>query len=339
MNLPNDLVTIEESYRFCHDICRKFQSNFFKTFSRLPRSKCHAMCALYAFNRLTDDLADARFESDFEGYSISSLTAEDAERIAFPFKQKRIRWWRSMFRLALQHDFTKEDERNCLNIHPDTDLNLSAMAILPAFIDMVERYQIPRKHLFDVIDGVEMDLTKNRYASFAELELYCERVASAVGLACIHIWGFEGRGTPEQEKVFELARKVGIAYQLTNILRDVKEDAALDRVYLPLEDIAAAGYSVEELKQGIANPAFEKLMRQQLARAEDYYCASRELYVRLKPEGKKIFGLMTATYRAILKKIAADPAAVFTKRIRPGTFERFRLIAKWTCFAPKELFP
>jgi phytoene synthase len=135
----------------------------------------------------------------------------------------------------------------------------------------------------------------------------------------------------------ELARKVGIAYQLTNILRDIKEDAEMDRIYLPLDEISAAGYSVEELKMGIVNPAFEKLMRSQLDRAEDYYRASRELYVWLKPEGKKIFGLMTATYHAILKRIAANPAAVFTKRIRPGKFERFRLLAKWTCFAPKEL--
>ena len=336
MSSSPDRERLDESYRYCHFSCRKFQSNFFKAFSLLPRNKRQAMCVLYAFNRLTDDLADASFEADFDGYS-SIANAEDAARIALPHKQRRIRWWRSMFRLALQHDFTEEDERICLNIQPDTDLNLTTVMILPSLIDMVEHYQIPRKYLIDVIDGVEMDLTKNRYQTFAELQLYCERVASAVGLACIHIWGFEGRGKPEAETVFELARKVGIAYQLTNILRDVKEDAALDRVYLPLEEISAAGYSVEELKNGIVNPAFEKLMRTQLDRTEDYYRAGRELYARLKPDGKKIFGLMTATYHAISKKIAAHPAAVFTKRIRPGAFARLRLIAKWTCFTPREL--
>jgi 15-cis-phytoene synthase len=158
-----------------------------------------------------------------------------------------------------------------------------------------------------------------------------------VGLACIHIWGFEGRGEPEAADVLELARKVGIAYQLTNILRDLKEDAAMDRVYLPLDEIAAAGYSVEELMRGVVNPAFEKLMRGQLDRAEDYYRASRELYLRLKPEGKKIFGLMTATYHAILRKIATQPADVFMKRIRPSALTRLRLFAKWTCFPSKEL--
>jgi 15-cis-phytoene synthase len=158
-------------------------------------------------------------------------------------------------------------------------------------------------------------------------------------LACIHVWGFEGRGTPEAAKVFELARKVGIAYQLTNILRDIKEDAAIDRVYLPLDEISSAGYSVEELKIGVANPAFDKLMRMQVDRAEDYYRASRELYALIKPDGKKIFGLMTSTYHAILKKIATDPSAVFEKRIRLDTLTRIRLAARWTFFAPEELSP
>jgi phytoene synthase len=179
-------------------------------------------------------------------------------------------------------------------------------------------------------------LTKNRYQTFSELELYCERVASAVGLACIHIWGFEGRGKPEQKDVFELARRVGIAYQLTNILRDLREDAAMDRVYLPLDEISAAGYSVEELQGGVANPAFEKLMRSQIHRAESYYRAARELHARLKPEGKKIFGLMTATYRELLAKIAARPDAVFSQHIRLSLIDRLRIVGRWTIFAPKE---
>jgi phytoene synthase len=211
------------------------------------------------------------------------------------------------------------------------------MQISPALMDTIERFSIPYEHFVAVLDGVAMDLNQNRYATFADLEHYCERVASAVGLACIHVWGFEGRGQPEAAAVLELARKVGIAYQLTNIVRDLREDAEMDRVYLPLDEIAAAGYSVEELKRGAANPAFEKLMQIQIDRAEDYYRASRELYVRLKPAGRKIFGLMTASYHTILRHIAADPAAVFTCRIRPGRLDRIRLASRWTFRAPKEL--
>ena len=113
-----------------------------------------------------------------------------------------------------------------------------------------------------MIDGVEMDLTPRRYETFDELERYCERVASAVGLACIHIWGFRG---PE---AFEPARQAGVALQLTNILRDLKEDAAAGRVYLPLADLRRCGYSVDELLAGVANDAFLRLMRFEIERAE-----------------------------------------------------------------------
>ena len=281
------------------------------------------MYALYAFMRFSDDLVDAGVRPSG---SILDFTAKD-----------RIRYWRSTLRLCLLADATATDEMYALQDCRCDDLTVDAMLIVPALVDAVERYQIPTDLFFSVLDGVEMDLTKNRYQNFQELELYCQRMASAVGLACIHIWGFAGRGTPEHEIVSELARRVGIAYQLTNILRDVQEDAAMDRVYLPLDEILAAGYSVEELKNGVVNAAFEKLIHGQAERAEDYYGSSGELYARLKPEGKKIFGLMTATYHAILRKISANPAAVFSKRIRPGKFERFRLVAKWTCCPPKEL--
>ena len=320
---------LEESYAHCREISRHSHSNFIFAFLLLPHTQRKAMEAIYAFMRYADDLVD---EKQAIGSAGISATTVDNRRQQLGF----CRWLLvDIYQMALR-DSTFENAHAFPNDIPQS-ANIG-MRISPALIDSIDRFHIPYEYFVALLDGVEMDLTKNRYQTFAELQTYCELVASAVGLACIHIWGFEGRGTPEQEKVFEIARKVGIAYQLTNILRDVKEDADMDHVYLPLEEIFAAGYSVEELKQCIVNPAFEKLMRRQLARAEDYYRASGDLYVRLKPEGKKIFGLMTATYHAISKKIAANPAAVFTKRIRPGTFERFRLIAKWTCFAPKELF-
>ena len=122
-----------------------------------------------------------------------------------------------------------------------------------------------------MIDGVEMDLTPRRYETFDELEQYCERVASAVGLACIHIWGFRG---PE---AFEPARQAGVALQLTNILRDLKEDAAAGRVYLPLADLRRCGYSEKELSAGTVNDAFLDLMRFEIERAEQFYRAAAGL--------------------------------------------------------------
>lgn len=293
------------------------------------------MYALYAFMRFTDDLIDAipPFAGD------PSLNVRPSLSIVDFSSKDRLGQWRLLVKsqFPLSATLTPVEIQNIREEKDFDERILMATLLFPSLVESVKRFQIPPATLFAVIDGVEMDLTKNRYQNFEELQLYCERVASAVGLACIHVWGFDGQGTSEQEPVDELARKVGIAYQLTNILRDLKEDAAMDRVYLPLDEITATGYSLEELKKGVVNAAFEKLMRSQIQRAEDYYLASRELYGRLKPEGKKIFGLMTATYHAILKRIAANPAAVFTSRIRPGKFARLRLAAKWTCFAPKEL--
>ena len=110
-------------------------------------------------------------------------------------------------------------------------------------MDTVARYRIPIEYLTAVIDGVEMDLAGQRYETFEELEQYCERVASVVGLACIHIWGFR------DERALEPARRCGVAFQLTNILRDLKEDAGRGRVYLPGEDLQRFGYREDELRR------------------------------------------------------------------------------------------
>jgi 15-cis-phytoene synthase len=322
--------TLEESYAFCREIGRRSHSNFISAFLLLPRPLRIAMEAIYAFMRFADDLVDEK-----QPASACSPSAAEIEN-----RREQLVYYRWL--LVNIYQMALSDSTFQSSIPYPKEISESAgigNRISPALIDTIDRFGIPYEIFTAILDGVEMDLAKNRYATFAELELYCERVASAVGLACIHVWGFEGRGSREQETVFELARRVGIAYQLTNILRDVKEDAAMDRVYLPLDEITAAGYSVEELKRGAANPAFEKLMRVQIDRAVDYYRAGRELYVRLKPEGKKIFGLMTATYRLILRKIAARPVDVFQKRVRIGALDRMLLAARWTCFAPKDFKP
>jgi 15-cis-phytoene synthase len=324
-NLLRDQYTLDMSRNFCRRFSQHSGSSFLRAFFALPKSKRQAMYAIYAFMRISDDIIDSPSTEVKKTGPAQNAAAKD-----------RLNHWRSTLATWLPSEAPlvyEEKPASCAICGLAFDPNL----IFPSLVDAVESYRIPVKIFYDVLDGMEMDLTKNRYQTFEELELYCERVASTVGLACIHIWGFQGREKPEADAVFDLARKVGIAYQLTNILRDLKEDAASDRVYLPLNEISAAGYSVEELKCGIANPAYEKLMRKQIERAESFYRASRELYARLEPDGKKIFGLMTSTYWAILKKIAADPSAVFEKRVRLGALERIRLAARWFFSVPKEL--
>ena len=117
-------------------------------------------------------------------------------------------------------------------------------AALEALHDTIDRYRIPVQYLEDVLDGVEMDLEPVCYATFADLKLYCYRVASAVGLACIHIWGFS------DERAKDYAEQAGYAFQLTNILRDLGEDAARGRVYVPADELARFGYDVIRLKEG-----------------------------------------------------------------------------------------
>jgi phytoene synthase len=192
---------------------------------------------------------------------------------------------------------------------------------------VVRRYHIPHEHLLAVIDGVEMDLTPQRYETFNELERYCEHVASAVGLACIHIWGFRG---PE---AFEPARQAGIALQLTNILRDLREDAAAGRIYLPLADLRQCGYSREELLAGTVNDAFLDLMRFEIERAKQFYRGAAGLCDWLDPDGRRIFGLMTATYRQLLKQIEDRPADVLRRRVRLSSLTKLRLFAQWMLFS------
>jgi 15-cis-phytoene synthase len=216
------------------------------------------------------------------------------------------------------------------------DAKTAAARLLPALADVVHKYRIPIDCLNDVIDGVEMDLDRTRYETFAELELYCRRVASAVGVACIHVWGFRGCGAPEGAAALESARQAGMALQLTNILRDLRADAAADRVYLPLEDLRECGYSVDELKQGVVNQAFFRLMELEIDRARRLYREGYKLFDYLGRDGQRIFGLMTTAYRSLLEKISRRPGDVFSRPVKLRKIEQAALFLSWT-FAPSIL--
>src|SRR5262249_2005854 len=150
----------------------------------------------------------------------------------------------------------------------------------------IRAHRIPTQYVQDVIDGVEMDLDTQRYATFADLYRYCYRVASAVGLACIHIWEFE------DDRAKEFAEKAGIAFQLTNILRDLGEDAHRGRVYLPLEDLDRFGYPVDNLIRAKRDESFRSLMRFEVERARHYYDISQPLADMLPPAGRAVFLVM-----------------------------------------------
>jgi phytoene synthase len=307
MKLSAELI--EASYGWCRRVARRSGSNFYLSFLGLPQAKRRAMDALYAFMRHTDDLADN----------------------PQPLQSRReaLLRWRAVLERALQGHFDLADHRQPPFKGDEPPGRRRGRNLLPALADVVRRFAVPVEHLCAVIDGVEMDLSGQRYETFDELRGYCERVASAVGLACIHVWGFNGR------EALQPARQCGIALQLTNILRDLKEDAQRDRVYLPLKELRQFGYSVEQLKHGVANQQFRRLMAFQIERAERFYRQGAELIGWLQWEGRRTCGMMMATYRALLEKIKRRPADVLQRRICLSRPTRLRIAARWILLPPR----
>lgn len=269
---------LEQSYRYCEDIARREAANFYPAFRVLPRPQRLAMCALYTFMRIADDCGD-----------------EDG-----PLDQKmqNLDAWRRGLHDALQGTFA----------HPSH----------AALAHTMQTYAIPVQYLNDVLDGVAMDLGPVQYETWEQLRLYCYRVASAVGLACIHIWGFTDSAAT---KYAELA---GYAFQLTNILRDVKEDASRGRIYLPADDLIRFGYSAEQLHAGIRDAAFRKLMTFEVDRARGFYEASTPLVPLLSRPGRAVFLMMSRTYSQLLAEIEARDYDVFSTRVRVSKLKKLR---------------
>lgn len=178
-----------------------------------------------------------------------------------------------------------------------------------ALSDTVRRYDIPHDRLHAVVEGVASDLDTFRYDTFNELYHYCYRVASVVGLACIKIWGASDRRADLP------AEHCGIAFQLTNVLRDLVEDYNRGRLYLPKEDLDRFGVSEEVLLHRKPTPEFEEMMRFQIARARSYYDQSRELALYLPASGRAIYAVMHGMYGGLLDKIAVSPNRVLDGRV------------------------
>jgi phytoene synthase len=190
--------------------------------------------------------------------------------------------------------------------------------IWPAFTEMVRRRNVPLRVFDDAIEGQRQDLQPQPMRTFADLHEYCYRVAGTVGLASIYIWGFEGGEETEQ-----LSISRGVALQLTNILRDLKEDADRGRVYLPEDELERAGLTLTDLQSG--SPRFADFMRHQIDRAESYYENSAGLESRITPECRATLSTMTEIYHRLLAKIATDPAAVLRRRVSLSIWSKARI--------------
>jgi phytoene synthase len=288
-----DTSFIESAAAYCRKLTTRSKSNFYYAFLFLPRERREALEAVYAYCRLVDPVVDEE-----------APVAKKLEGIS--------RW-----RLELDAVYSETPSS-----HPVSERLRAA----------VKRFGIRREDMDAIIDGCAMDIEKTRYESWDELRLYCYRVASAVGLMCVEIFGY----TPSQvDAVRRYAVDLGIALQLTNILRDVAEDARRGRIYLPAEELRAFGVGEDELVSGTRSPAFLRLMQFQAARARSHYLRARAAISPYERSKLVIAEIMGDIYYALLEQIEAREFDVFgTKatvrrrdkmRIALGNFARAQL--------------
>lgn len=195
--------------------------------------------------------------------------------------------------------------------------------LLPAFYDTLSKYSIPQTYFEELIDGTTSDLSVTRYQTFEELYSYCYKVASTVGLVCLHIFGFDG-----SEEALKQAEARGIAFQLTNILRDVKEDGERGRIYLPLDDLERFQLTEHDFLQAQKSSAMEDFLRYQIDRAKAYYLLSDPLREHVEQESRPSLDAMTQIYRTLLMKIESMGLEVFQKRATLSKMEKLTLAGK-----------
>jgi phytoene synthase len=252
-------------------LTRRSRSNFYYAFLTLPRARRDALYVVYAFCRTVDDVADLG-------------TDRAAQRAGLA------RW--------------REDVARCFQAGPPPEHPIARQLAAA-----VRAYPIPRAALEAIIEGCEMDLERLRFATAEDLYPYCYRVASAVGLCCIEIFGYT------DPRAREYAVHLGTALQLTNIIRDVGADARAGRVYLPQQDLEAFGVSEDELVAGRYGERFVRLMEHQAARARQFYAAAATAYPIVDARSLIAAEIMSGIYRALLEEIEARRFQVFGERI------------------------
>jgi squalene synthase HpnC/squalene synthase HpnD len=293
-------MTLAESYATCHQVARAAHSNFYYAFFLLPKPKRDALAALYAFMRLVDDVAD-------EGDDLAA-------------KQRGLAKWRAALDEAVTGQEQLFDGNTALN---SALSSLSGAAqVLPALVDTMRRYKMPARYLHDLISGAEMDLTLRSYPTFDRLREYCYRVAGTVGLTCTHVFGFH------DPRALDLAEKLGLAFQLTNIIRDVHDDYKMGRVYLPEEDLLRYGVAPEDFGKSEATLGVRELLRFETERAWQCYEEGAALLDLIDADSRGALWLLAHTYSALLARIESLDFAVFGERVRLSKAEKMLFIAK-----------
>ncbi len=280
--------TLHESFDFCRRLTRQQAGNFYYSFLTLSRPKRDAMCVIYAWMRSLDDLADG---------ALSLEAARDA-----------IKKWTHQTHEAFQ-------SVSSFSASPQTTL-------WPAFRETVQCYAIPMNYFDEIAKGAFMDQEKNRYQTFEELYQYCYCVASVVGLVCLRVFGYTD---PEAEQRGEW---LGIAFQLTNILRDVREDAERGRIYLPLEDLKKYGVTETDILKGQWSSSIQDLLRSFSDQTEEYYIKAMPLTKLVSKDARPTLQIMTEIYHGILVQIRKLDFRVFEHRARVPTWKKLMIVVK-----------
>jgi phytoene synthase len=286
------------AYSVCKGITRTAAKNFYYAFMVLPRKKREALCAVYAFMRRCDDITDD-------------------ESLSLPERLRKLDTWLDGLHAAQQGQPTDDP-------------------ILLALTDAQRHFGIPAGLLDELAHGTAMDVEDStgtehapttpglvvQYRTFEDLRIYCYRVASVVGLVCIHIFGYRD---PAAEA---LAERCGLAFQLTNIIRDVKEDAGMGRIYLPEEDLARFGLSAQEILGTPDVARFRPVLALEADRAREFYTAGDDLLAYISEDSQPALWVLVSIYRRLLEKIAEKQYDVFTAKVSLSTSEKLRILGK-----------
>lgn len=295
------------SRSFCARLTAAQARNFYYGMMLTPGDKRAAMYAIYAWMRAVDDIADA----DTTGHDDGEL------------KRRALEWFRGRTHAVVQG-----------GVGPGSSEDASEFdAMWPAVEESFRRHALPLRYLDAMIDGQLLDQTQRRYPDFPSLYDYCYKVASVVGLTCIEVWGYEGG-----EATRGLAEERGVALQLTNILRDLVEDARRDRVYLPADDLARFGFDADSFKRFLLDPRetaggdamsrFDALMTFEARRARDYYDRTAMLETHITRTCRPTCWAMMKIYERLLSKIERRPRMVLTRRVKLNKLQKLLIAGR-----------
>jgi len=318
-NVPQKML--DAAYAYCEELTRREAGNFYHSFKYLPEGQRKAICAYYAFCRRADDIADGDYVDIFPG----ALGAKDPEAIAYRRELEEFAATKPVIERTEFEDklaqlfFFRKKLSTAYNRMSSTD------PIFMALKHTVLTYGIHREYMDDLISGMEDDLYTNRYQTFEELYSYCYRVASTVGLVCIDIYGHESTAAAR-----EFAESWGIFMQLTNIIRDVEEDAERDRIYLPLEDLERFGITEEDMMSGrrlLDHPGWKPFVKEYCSRVKAYRDKAFKLLPLLPKQSRYSPAAMMAFYSSILRRIERSNGDVFTERVKLSKAEKLTVAA------------